>query len=118
MKYVIDAELPRQLIPLFIALIGCDTIHTRSLPKGNRTSDTSIATYADRDGRIVVTKDADFVHSHLLIQQPQRLFVIATGNITNSELFALLLPRVSHFDTLFAMHKYLELTKIALIIHE
>ena len=117
MKYIIDAQLPRQLI-LLLHNIGCDAIHARSLPKGNRASDTFISTYADRDGRVVVTKDADFVRSHLLIQQPQRLFVIATGNITNLELFALMLPQLPHIDTLFATHTYLELTKIALIIHE
>ena len=117
MKYVTDAQLPRQLVPLF-QRVGCDAIHTRSLPKGNRTSDTFIASYADHEDRVVVTKDADFVQSHLLVQQPQRLFVIATGNITNTELFALLLPQLPHIDTLFATHTYLELTKIALIIHK
>lgn len=117
MKYVIDAQLPRQLVPLF-QRVGCDAIHTRSLPKGNRTSDTFIATYADREDRIVVTKDGDFVQSHLLLQQPHRLFVIATGNMTNAELFALLFPQLLHIDTLFATNTYLELTKIALIIHE
>lgn len=104
------------LNPLF-QQIGYDAIHTRALPKGNSTSDTTIATYADRDDRIVATKDADFVRSHLLSQQPKRLFVIATGNITNAELFALLLPQLQHIDALFTTHTYLELTKIAIIIH-
>ena len=35
-----------------------------------------------------------------------------------SELFAIIIPQLPHIDTLFAKHTYLELTKIALIIHE
>lgn len=41
---------------------------------------------ADAEGRVVVTQDDDFVQSFLLRNQPQRLLLIATGNIGNAKL--------------------------------
>jgi predicted nuclease of predicted toxin-antitoxin system len=35
-------------------------IHTLDLPGGNRATDQDILDVADRDQRVVVTKDADF----------------------------------------------------------
>lgn len=45
---------------------------------------------ADSEDRVVVTKDRDFRDSHLLSSTPRRLLVVATGNITNNHLIALL----------------------------
>jgi predicted nuclease of predicted toxin-antitoxin system len=69
---------------------GHDTLHTLDLPERNRTADSSITALADREHRVVVTKDADFVDSHLLRHQPEKLLLIATGNIANAELEVLL----------------------------
>jgi len=41
MKILLDAQLPRSLVPLLQAE-GCDTLHTLDLPDGNRSSDSSI----------------------------------------------------------------------------
>lgn len=38
---------------------------------------------------MVVTKDRDFRDGHLLKGVPQRLLVVATGNISNSDLLSL-----------------------------
>ncbi len=46
---------------------------------------------ADRDGRVVVTKDDDFVQSFLLRNTPQRLMLVASGNIGNTELERLII---------------------------
>jgi predicted nuclease of predicted toxin-antitoxin system len=35
MKILLDAQLPRSLVPLLQAE-GCDTLHTLDLPDGNR----------------------------------------------------------------------------------
>jgi predicted nuclease of predicted toxin-antitoxin system len=46
---------------------------------------------AIREGRIVVTKDNDFITSFLLRGTPPKLLLISTGNISNdalSKLFA------------------------------
>ncbi|GAB2653390.1 DUF5615 family PIN-like protein [Nocardia goodfellowii] len=59
MKFLVDAQLPRKLAT-FLAEAGHDVVHTSELDLGNRTPDGAIAELADRDGRIVVTKDNDF----------------------------------------------------------
>lgn len=66
-----------------------DARHTTDLPLGNRTTDLHIAAYADRDGRVVVTKDRDFWIGHVLRGSPQSVLLVATGNITNAALMQL-----------------------------
>jgi predicted nuclease of predicted toxin-antitoxin system len=59
-------------------------LHTLDLPDGNRTSDTAIIELACRDDRIVITKDADFVSSHLRTGRPPSLLLKATVNMGNA----------------------------------
>jgi predicted nuclease of predicted toxin-antitoxin system len=58
-KFLIDAQLPARLAR-FLNDAGHDALHTSELLQGNRTTDVQIAEQADRDGRVVVTKDRDF----------------------------------------------------------
>jgi predicted nuclease of predicted toxin-antitoxin system len=88
MKFLVDAQLPRRLV-FCLRGAGHDPLHTLDLPHGNRTPDAEILALAARDGRIVVTKNADFVDSFLLSHAPPKLLLISTGNIRNSELEAL-----------------------------
>ena len=69
MKFLVDAQLPRRMAGWLVAN-GCDAVHTLDLPDANRTTDQQVIEFADRDQRVVVTKDADFVDSHLLQGQP------------------------------------------------
>lgn len=85
MKFLVDAQLPRRLA-LAINDAGHDAIHTLDLPDANRTTDTQINALSESEQRIVITKDADFVDSFLLVGQPYKLLLISTGNITNAEL--------------------------------
>ena len=68
MKFLVDAQLPRRLAR-WLQRMGYDALHTLDLPSGNQTTDTEINACAARDGRIVVTQDADFVNTHLLRAQ-------------------------------------------------
>lgn len=72
MKFVVDAQLPARLASFLVAA-GHDAVHTTHLPDGNRTTDAAIAEFADREGRVVVTKDRDFRDGHLLGGSPRRL---------------------------------------------
>lgn len=108
MNVLVDAHLPRRAAGWFAAA-GCDAIHTLDLPDGNRTTDTQINDLAERDGRIVVTKDADFVDSHLLRGRPAKLLLISTGNIRNRDLEALLVPLIPDLIREFLAHDFLEL---------
>jgi predicted nuclease of predicted toxin-antitoxin system len=116
MRFLVDAQLPRRLVLLF-RNAGHDTVHTLDLPAGNRTTDEEINVLSVREQRVVVTKDADFVNSFLLLQRPYKLLLISTGNITNAELEALVVPALPAIITAFRTVSYIELIRSGLIVH-
>lgn len=116
MRFLVDAQLPIRLATQFSEL-GHEVLHTSSLPSGNRTTDQQIATAADLDGRIVVTKDSDFRNSHLLTGSPARLLVVATGNIGNADLLQLFESRMTELGEAFAAGDYVELRRGAVVSH-
>ncbi|MGB8384207.1 MAG: DUF5615 family PIN-like protein [Dermatophilaceae bacterium] len=116
MRFLVDAQLPVRLVSL-LADLGYDALHTSSLPGGNRTADEEVAAVADRDCRIVVTKDADFRNSHLLAGSPARVLVVATGNISNRELLALFESSVGLIEDAFAVGGYVELRRSGVVSH-
>jgi predicted nuclease of predicted toxin-antitoxin system len=117
MKYLIDAQLPRQATE-WLVQAGGDAIHTLDLPEGNRTTDFAIMDCADREKRVVVTKDVDFVDAHLIQGRPHRLLLISTGNITNSELESLIKPLAATLDDAFNVHRFIELNQTGLQIRD
>ena len=116
MKFLVDAQLPRR-IARRLGELGYDAVHTLDLPAANRTPDAEIIATAETENRIVVTKDADFVHSFVLYRRPPKLLLISTGNISNAQLEALLLPSVPAIVDAFASASFIELTRTSLIIH-
>jgi predicted nuclease of predicted toxin-antitoxin system len=65
-----------------------------------------------------MTKDADFVNSHILHGLPRKLFLISTGNISNLELEKLILSNLkSVADAFDSDSDFLELSRSGLIIH-
>jgi len=116
MKLLIDAQLPRRLVYRFREA-GYDCLHTLDLPEQNRTSDESLLIIAERDDRIIVTKDADFVSSFMLYRQPNKLLLISTGNITNIELEQLLLANIHKIAEEFTSNSFIEITRSALVLH-
>jgi predicted nuclease of predicted toxin-antitoxin system len=87
MNFLVDAQLPRRMTT-WLSAAGCDALHTLDLPAGNRTTDEQINDVPDREQRVVVTKDADFVDSHVLQGHPAKLLLVSTGNISNRDLEA------------------------------
>ena len=69
MKFLVDAQLPRGLA-YELANLGHVALHTLDLPNGNSTADEEINLLADAESWVVVTKDEDFVTSHLLNDLP------------------------------------------------
>jgi len=115
MRILLDAQLPQSLVrPL--EQLGYDVLHTLDLPEGNRTADNLLCSIADRDGRVVFSKDTDFVRSHLLHGTPARLLIVATGNIGNQDLTALLLRVLPELNRLFADHVLIELNRKTLVV--
>lgn len=79
MNFLVDAQLPRRMTA-WLAAAGCDAIHTLDLPDANRTTDEQINDVADQEQRVVITKDADFVDTHLLQGRPPQPGTSATGS--------------------------------------
>lgn len=116
MKFIIDAQLPRR-IAILLNQAGHDALHTLDLPQANRTPDTKIVQVAAREDRVVVSKGSDFVDSFLLDRKPEKLLLISTGNITNRDLEAVLLPNLAVIVAALEENDFVELTRTALIIH-
>lgn len=116
MKFLIDAQLPKRLCA-WLREAGHDVMHTLDLPLGNRTPDTTILDIAEREYRIVVTKDDDFVQSHLIFGRPEKLLLVATGNIGNTELEILLRKNLASIIQALDGGKFVEIDREALTIH-
>lgn len=115
MKFLIDAQLPRRMVGWFAAA-GCEPRHTLDLTLGNRTPDKDITDTANREQRILVTKDGDFVDSHLLSGQPAKLLLVTTGNISNRSLEQLMVPLIPSIVASFQQHSFLELGRSGIVI--
>lgn len=117
MRFIVDAQLPRH-IAVWLREAGHDSIHTLDLPLGNRTSDASILALSRSEGRVVVTKDADFVSAFVLNGEPERLLLVSTGNITNAELQRILVPNLAVITAAFDQAGFVELSRAGVIVHE
>ena len=92
-------------------------MHVKDLPKAGATSDAEIAEFADRENRIVVTKDADFQDSHLLRGTPRQLLRVATGNVRNADLTALFTTFLPTLEVAFDEADRIDLSAFGLAIH-
>ena len=115
MKFLIDAHLPPALGALLQAA-GHDATHTSQLPSRNRTPDQFINDISIAEQRVVVTKDSDFYHAHLLHGQPWKLLLVRTGNIRNRDLKTLLMKHLPAIVEALTHHSLVELDREAIQI--
>lgn len=115
MRFLIDAQLPQRMKAWFEAA-GCDVLHTSDLTSGNRSTDVQLNDVAESQERVIVTKDADFVDSHVLHKRPAKLLLVSTGNIDNNELESIVVPLVSDIVREFQAQSFLELGRQGLVI--
>ena len=116
MKFIVDAHLPRRIV-IRLNEAGHDAIHTSELPSRNQTTDTEILQISAVQKRIVVTKDSDFVHSFHLQGKPEKLLLISTGNISNTNLEKLLIPNLRVIELAFEVTNFVELTQTSVVLH-
>jgi predicted nuclease of predicted toxin-antitoxin system len=90
MKFLVDAQLPRRMAG-WLSEAGYDARHTLDLPAGNRTTNAEVMACAVRERRIVVT---------------------------NVELECLARRNIERIEAAFAMHRFVELNRDNLVIHE
>ena len=117
MKFLVDAQLPRRLAH-WLACQGHDALHTLDLPHANATPDDVICSTADQQNRVVVTKDDDFVYSHLVRESPQRLLLVSTGNISNNSLLSIFDAQLTPLLDCLADTAFVELTRDSILLHE
>jgi predicted nuclease of predicted toxin-antitoxin system len=117
MKFLIDAQLP-YLLKSWLVQRGYDVAHTDDLPNRERTSDSELRALSRAENRIVITKDYDFVDSHLLHRNPERLLHISTGNLKNRTLLDLFRANWDQIEQLLLTYARVELTNHELIGHE
>jgi len=115
MNFLIDAQLPRRMTT-WLTAVGCSAVHTLDLPDGNRSTDQQINEFADRQQMIVITKDADFVDSHVLHSRPPQLLLISTGNISNRELENLMKPLIADIIREFQSSTFIELGRTGIVV--
>ena len=96
MNWLVDTQLPHQLATA-LKQRGHHAVHASELPAGHLSSDEAIIAHADRNGAVVVTKDADFLSVYEVKGAPKRLLYLTTGNIRNTELIFLFMR---HLDVL------------------
>lgn len=93
-------------------------LHTLDLPQGNRTEDAEITRIAEREGRVLISKDNDFVNAHLLHGRPQKLLLISTGNMANADLERLVELNLDAIVAALASDDFVELGRDNLIVHD
>jgi predicted nuclease of predicted toxin-antitoxin system len=67
---------------------------------------------------VVITKDRDFRDSHLLLNLPHRLLVVATGNISNYDLVVLFEANLTLIVEAFESTSLIEITQTSVVIHD
>lgn len=75
MKFLIDANLPFKLAKA-LRIKGFDILHTDNLPDKERTTDKEIRKISVEQDRIVITKDSDFLDSHVIQGVPAKLLLV------------------------------------------
>lgn len=115
MKFVVDAHLPPRLCAVLCAA-GHEAIHTSQLAARNQTPDEMISQLSLAEQRVVVTKDADFYHSHLLHGRPWKLLLVRTGNISTRELTELFQRHLPAIVAAFEGNTLVELDRQAVQI--
>lgn len=116
MKFLVDAQLPYQLSK-WLNRFGHDSVHVSDLRTGTRTTDDQINAITHSESRVLITKDADFVDSFQMQRQPFKLLLVATGNLSNSELTELFRRTSMTLLDQFDAHEFIELTRDSIVIH-
>ncbi len=92
-------------------------MHTRELPRRNKTDDTDIIQLSMNQNRIVVSKDEDFFKYFILKAEPYKLLTLTMGNIDNKGLISLFEKNISQIEEDLTKHKVVELNYKAVIVH-
>lgn len=116
MKFLVDAQLPGKLCEILNQL-GVESIHVDEILNGDESADLEIANFADIHNYIVITKDYDFYHSHMVMKVPKKLLLITTGNLKNHQLFHLIRNNLLLIINSLSKNNFVELSNDGIIVH-
>ncbi len=117
MKFLIDANLPFRL-SIALKAKNYNVLHTDDLPNKERTSDKEIRSVSVQQNRTIITKDLDFLDSHLISGIPTKLLLVTTGNIINKELIVLFDKYFESIVQQFDSYNFIELNNEQIVAHE
>ena len=117
MKFLIDANLSFKLARV-LKNKGFEILHTDDLPNKERTTDNELRKLSIEQECIVITKDSDFLDSHLIQGIPSKLLIVTTGNITNKNLMSLFDKYFETIIQLFDTYNLIELNNDQIVGHE
>jgi len=87
------------------------------LPRSNRTPDEVINEISLQEHRVVISKDSDFVDTFLLFDEPWKLLLVSTGNISNRDLNSLFKNNVDRIAGQFDQFDFIEINQSGLVFH-
>ena len=96
---------------------GHDVIHTRELPRKNKTDDVDIVKLSIAQDRTVVSKDEDFYKYFILKGQPPKLLMLTMGNIDNRGLIVLFERNIDQIEADLTDNKVVELSNETVTVH-
>lgn len=117
MKFLIDANLPNRLTRI-LKIKGFEILHTDDLPNKERTTDNELRKLSIEQDYVVITKDSDFLDSHLIQGIPSKLLIVTTGNIPNKDLLSLFDKYFETIIKLFDIYNLIELNNDQIVGHE
>ncbi len=112
MKFLVDAHLPPSLCAV-LARRNHDATHTLDLPAKNATKDNILNHISVAEQRVVISKDADFFYSHLVLGRPWKLVLVKTGNMSKRELCSLFERHLPEIEAALERYTLVEIDRIA-----
>lgn len=86
---------------------------TRWIFPRRSTKDAVINQISIEEERVVISKDADFFYSHLVLGRPWKLVLVKTGNTSTEELCFLFERHLSEIETALEQHTLVEIDRTA-----
>jgi predicted nuclease of predicted toxin-antitoxin system len=65
----------------------------------------------------VISKDSDFLESYLLTNSPEKLVLVKTGNIRNTDLLLIFENNLNSLCSLLSESSLIEINKVEIIVH-
>lgn len=97
---------------------GLDFIRTLDLPDANKSKDSDIIKLADKENRIVISKDSDFLESYLIHSKPKRLLLVTAGYIPNVRLLDIFDKNIQIIIEMLTRSNLIEINKTEIIEQE